>query len=57
MRRRYLVYHVGRAVGWVHAHDPMEAIKRVAAITGKPANECAAVMFEVGRASPSQSSD
>ncbi len=39
MRQRYIVYHNGRAIGWVHAHNPMEAINRVAAITGKPTDE------------------
>ena len=57
MRRRYIVYHDGRAVGWVHAANPMEAIKRVAAITGKPVNECAARMFELRRPASSGSSE
>jgi hypothetical protein len=47
MRQRYIVYHNGRAIGWVHAHNPMEAIQRVAAITGKPVNECAALLWPV----------
>ena len=47
MRRSYIVYYDGRAVGWVYAHDPMEATKRVAKMTNKPAEECAALLFEV----------
>jgi Flp pilus assembly CpaF family ATPase len=46
MRQRYIVYHDGRAVGWVHAENPMEAIQRVAMMTGKPAEARAAVQFE-----------
>ena len=47
MRQRYIVYYNGRAIGWVHAANPVEAIRRVAAVTGKPVDECAARMFEV----------
>jgi hypothetical protein len=47
MRRRSIVYHDGRAIGWVHAANPMEAIKRVAKMTNKSAGECAALLFEV----------
>ena len=32
MRQRYIVYHHGGAIGWVHAHNPVAAINRVAAI-------------------------
>lgn len=47
MRQRYIVYHEGRAVGWVHAENPMEAIKRVAKMTNQPCENCAALLFEV----------
>jgi hypothetical protein len=47
MRRRYIVYHAGRAIGWVHAVSAIEAIMRVAKMTKKPADECAALLFEV----------
>jgi hypothetical protein len=46
-RKRYIVLHAGKGIGWVHAEHPMEAIKRVARMTGKPAEECAAVLFEL----------
>lgn len=49
MRQRYIVYHNGRAVGWVHAENPMEATNRVAKMTGRPAGECAALLFESAR--------
>ena len=57
MRHRYFVYFNGRTIGWVHAHNPMEAINRVAAITGKPAEQCAARMFELRPSMSSESSD
>ena len=49
MRHRYIVLHAGKGIGWVHAENPMEAIGRIAAITGKPADECEALLFEVRR--------
>jgi hypothetical protein len=48
-RKRYVVQHAGKGIGWVHATAPIEAIKKVAALTGKPAEECTAVLFEVRR--------
>ena len=46
-KKRYVVLHAGKGIGWVHAENAVEAIKRVAKITGKPADECAALLFEV----------
>lgn len=51
MRHRYIVYHIGRAVGRVHAENTIEAIERVAKMTNKPAEECTALLFEVRKAS------
>jgi hypothetical protein len=42
-----VVLYAGKGIGWVHAINPMEAIRRVAVMTGKPADECAALLFEV----------
>jgi hypothetical protein len=48
-RKRYIVLHAGKGIGWVHAENPFEAVKRVVAMTDKPAEECTAVLLEVRR--------
>ena len=42
MRQRYIVFHAGKAVGWVHATTAEEAIRKVCRITGNDARDCTA---------------
>ena len=47
MRQRYVVFHEGKPIGWVHAATAEEAIKKVCKVTGRPADHCSAMPCRV----------
>ena len=45
--QRYVVYHNGRALGWVNAESPVAAVMKVSLITQKPPEQCNAIGSDV----------